>query len=71
LRVSGSQAERQGALQQLAATRPQSLLLLVHAPASPDRGTARFVREAAALAQRTALWPVGEAPTWARAGATG
>lgn len=60
LRVSGSQAERQGALQQLAATRPQSLLLLVHAPASPDRGTARFVREAAALAQRTALWPVGE-----------
>jgi hypothetical protein len=59
-----------GALQQLAATRPQSLLLLVHAPASPDRGTARFVREAA-LAQRTALWPVGEAPAWARAGATG
>ncbi|CAM5782094.1 DUF2868 domain-containing protein [Ottowia pentelensis] len=59
LHVSGSQAERQSALQQLAATRPQSLLLLVHAPASPDRGTARFVREAAALAQRAALWPLG------------
>ena len=39
LRVSGSQAERQGALQQLAATRPQSLLLLVHGAASPDRDT--------------------------------
>ena len=60
LRISGSQAERQRALQQLAATRPQSLLLLVHGGASPDRGTARFVREAAALAQRAALWPVGE-----------
>ena len=60
LRVSGSQAERQGALQQLAATRPQSLLLLVHGAASPDRGTARFVRQAAALARRAALWPVGE-----------
>ncbi|MFO1182633.1 DUF2868 domain-containing protein [Ottowia sp.] len=60
LRISGSQAERQRALQQLAATRPRSLLLLVHGAASPDRGTARFVREAASLAQRVALWPVGE-----------
>ena len=60
LRVSGSQDERQRALQQMAAARPRSLLLLVHGAASPDRGTARFLREAAALAQRVALWPVGE-----------
>ena len=64
LRISGSQAERHRALQLLAATRPQSLLLLVHAGASPDRGTARFLREAASMAQRVALWPVaaGEGP---------
>ncbi len=72
LRISGSQAERQRALQQLAATRPQSLLLLVHAAASPDRGTARFLREAVALAGRAAVLlaagvPVDEAATrrWA------
>lgn len=57
-RVSGSHAEREAALAELAAQRPESLLLVVHAPASPDRGTARFVREAAGLAQRTALWPL-------------
>ncbi|MBS0406981.1 MAG: DUF2868 domain-containing protein [Proteobacteria bacterium] len=60
LRISGSQAERQRALQQLAAARPRSLLLLVHGAASPDRGTARFLREVAPLAQRVALWPVGD-----------
>ena len=59
LRVSGSAGERQQALAQLAATRPESLLLVVHAPSSPDRGTARFVREAARQAGRVALWPVG------------
>ena len=33
---------------------------MLHAPASPDRGTARFVREAAAQAGRTALLLVGQ-----------
>lgn len=54
-RLAGSAAERQAALSALAAQRPQSLLIVVHAAASPDRGSARFVREAAACAQRTAL----------------
>lgn len=56
LRVSGSAAERDDALAQLAAARPAALLLAVHASASPDRGTARFVRDAAALSGRTAVW---------------
>ena len=55
LRLAGSGAERQAALSQLARARPESLLLVVHAPSSPDRGTARFVREAARQASRTAL----------------
>ncbi len=54
-RIAGSQAERQAVLARLAHTRPESLLLVVHAPASPDRGTARFVREALREAGRTAL----------------
>ncbi|MDO5290274.1 MAG: DUF2868 domain-containing protein [Pseudomonadota bacterium] len=54
-RLAGSAAERQAALSALAAQRPQSLLIVVHAAASPDRGTARFVREATALASRAAL----------------
>ena len=60
LRLAGSARERQDALAQLAATRPESLLLLVHAPSSPDRGTARFVREAARQAARTALWALAD-----------
>ena len=55
LRLAGSARERQDALAQLAATRPESLLLVVPASSSPDRGTARFVREAARQASRTAL----------------
>ena len=71
LRVSGSAGERQQALAQLAATRPESLLLVVHAPSSPDRGTARFVREAARHAGRVALWPVAAAaPSAAGEGAS-
>ena len=71
LRVSGSTGERQQALGQLAATRPESLLLVVHAPSSPDRGTARFVREAARHAGRVALWPVAAAaPSAAGEGAS-
>ncbi|MBS0316328.1 MAG: DUF2868 domain-containing protein [Proteobacteria bacterium] len=56
LRVAGGAAERAQALQELRAQRPAALLLVCHAPSSPDRGTARFVREASALAERTAIW---------------
>ncbi len=68
LRLAGSASERQSALAQLAATRPESLLLVVHAASSPDRGTARFVREAARQARRTALLALaapgqGDAPS--------
>lgn len=55
LRVAGSARERQAAVGQLAAARPESLLLAVHAPSSPDRGTARFLREALRQAGRGAL----------------
>lgn len=56
LRVAGGAAERAQALQTLRAQRPAALLLVCHAPSSPDRGTARFVREASAQAERTAIW---------------
>lgn len=59
-RIAGGASERQVLLAGLAQTRPQALLLLVHAPSSPDRGTARFVREAAAAATKVALLPLGE-----------
>ena len=54
-RIAGSANERQAVLAQLAQSRPESLLLVVHAASSPDRGTARFVREAMREAGRTAL----------------
>ena len=62
LAIAGSARERQEALARLAAARPASLLLACHATASPDRGTARFLREAAALAGRTALLLVAAGP---------
>ena len=59
-RIAGSAAERQSVLARLAQARPESLLLVLHAPASPDRGTARFLREAVAPAGRSALLLLGE-----------
>ena len=58
-RIAGSAREREAVLARLAQTRPESLLLVVSAPASPDRGTARFLREAAPLAARCALLLLG------------
>ena len=58
LNVDGSSAQRQAALAELAARPPAALLLACHASASPDRGAARFLREAAHHAPRTALWLV-------------
>ncbi|MDY0744406.1 DUF2868 domain-containing protein [Paucibacter sp. R3-3] len=59
--IAGSQAERESFLQSLAAAPPRRLLIACHAPSTPDRGTARFLREAAALAGETALLPLGPA----------
>ena len=58
LNVDGSSAQRQAALDELAARPPAALLLACHASASPDRGAARFVHEAACYAPRIALWLV-------------
>ena len=54
-RIAGGAREREQALGRLMAARPASLLLVCHAPSSPDRGTARFLREAAFQAGRSAL----------------
>jgi len=65
--IAGSQAEREAFLQSLAAAPPRRLLIACNAPSTPDRGTARFLREAAALAGETALLPLGpaaDAPRW-------
>jgi hypothetical protein len=59
--ISGSIDERIQVQARLAALRPRSLLVACDAAASPDRGTARFLREAAASAQRCALLAVGAA----------
>ena len=67
-RIAGSARERQATMARLAAARPESLLLVVHASASPDRGTARFVREAAAQVGRTALLLAGEGGALPEAG---
>ncbi|MDB5846866.1 MAG: hypothetical protein JWP29_618, partial [Rhodoferax sp.] len=47
-RIAGTSSERVEVLEALRTARPARLLLACHAASSPDRGTARFVREAAA-----------------------
>ncbi len=59
LGIAGGAAEREAALAQLAAHRPDALLLAVHAPSSPDRGTARFLREALPASRRAAVLALG------------
>lgn len=64
-RLSGTQAEREAFLHSLRAAPPRRLLIACHAPSSPDRGTARFLRDAAALAGESALLPLaGDASRW-------
>lgn len=55
LRVDGSARAVQQVLQQLTMAPPAAALLVLHAPASPDRGAARFLREVARLAGRCAV----------------
>lgn len=59
LRVDGSAGSGRQALQQLAAAPPAAVLVVLHGPASPDRGTARFLREVAQRVARCALVLVG------------
>jgi len=54
-RIDGSAAERQKVLAALEQARPWSLLVVCHAASSPDRGTARFLREVAPLARQCHL----------------
>ena len=54
-RISGTAAERRMVLDRLARHRPRSLLVVCHAASTPDRGTERFLREAARHVARVAL----------------
>ncbi len=58
-RIAGSGPERQALLAHLMAARPRSLLLVVHGPSSPDRGSARLLREALVACARAAVLPLG------------
>lgn len=62
-RIEGTAGERASVLQALARQVPGRLLVCCHAPSSPDRGTERFLREAAGLAGACALWPLGPDPS--------
>ncbi len=54
-RIAGSMAEQAQVHARLAQLRPKTLVVVCAAQASPDRGTARFLREAALSAQHCAL----------------
>jgi hypothetical protein len=56
-RIAGSAAERRALLDRLGRLRPRLLLVVCHAASTPDRGTERFLREAARHAARVALLP--------------
>lgn len=60
-RIAGTSQERSEVLDALRQLRPARLLLVCHAPSSPDRGTARFVREALESAASCGLLLVGTA----------
>ena len=58
-RIAGSSLERTAVVQRLLEQRPHALLIATWGASSPDRGTARFLREAAATASRTAILLTG------------
>ncbi len=62
-RIAGTGQERRALLDALARRRPRALLVVCHAQSSPDRGTERFLREAAQQAERTALLPLAASGT--------
>ena len=69
-RIAGTSSERADVLETLRQARPARLLIVCHAASSPDRGTARFVREAVAHAGASQLLLIGsfeaaDAARWA------
>ena len=54
--IAGSIEERSQVLAALAQLRPQALVLVCDAAATPDRGTERFLRDACRHAEHCALW---------------
>lgn len=58
-RIAGAGNERRTLLDKLARLRPRTLLVVCHAASSPDRGTERFLREAARQSGHAALLLVG------------
>lgn len=62
-RIAGTVQERQAVLAALAHLRPQALLLVCNAAATPDRGTERFMREACRYAAHCAVWLASAAGT--------
>lgn len=54
--IAGSIEERSSVLAALAQLRPQALVLVCDAAATPDRGTERFLRDACRHAEHCALW---------------
>lgn len=61
--LAGSIEERSRVLAALAQLRPQALVLVCDASATPDRGTERFLRDTARHAQHSALWLYGQNPS--------
>ena len=54
--IAGSIEERSRVVAALAQLRPQALVLVCDAAATPDRGTERFLRDACRHAEHCALW---------------
>jgi Protein of unknown function (DUF2868) len=64
-RIDGGSDERQALLQRLAATPPARLIVVCHAPSTPDRGTLRFLDGLRAGAIALLLAPPAQADTGA------
>lgn len=60
LRIDGSGAQRRALLDQLSQQRPQLVLIACNAVSSPDRGTARFLRDVHALCGELRVWLVAD-----------
>lgn len=60
-RIDGGSDERQALLQRLAATPPARLIVVCHAPSTPDRGTLRFLDGLRASAIALLLAPPAQA----------
>lgn len=61
MRIDGSHGERERLLTTLARLRPALAVLACRAEASPDRGTARLLRDMQAACGTCRLWLIGEA----------